>query len=106
MSSRRGHRSSERQQAARRRGDATRAERGEGSAFVGRWAVEVCDRCGRAIVMGEPAAHVRRFDRDVALCPTCVALVPDQPTWVAAPPRHGRPAVPLVARERDLPRAA
>jgi hypothetical protein len=93
-------------QTARRERGATRAGLHEGAAFAARWAVEACDHCGRPIVIGEPAAHIRRFDREVALCGACLALVPDEPTWVAAPPRHGRPAVPLVARERRLRRAA
>ena len=74
-------------------------------AFVDRWAVEACDHCGRTLVLGEPATHVRRFDRDVVLCPTCLAA-PEMPTFMAAPARHDRPAVPLAARERDLRRVA
>jgi hypothetical protein len=76
------------------------------SAFADRWAVEACDHCGRSLVLGEAVVHVRRFDRDVALCPACLALVPDAPTFVPAPARHDRPAVPLAAREPDLRRVA
>ncbi len=106
MSSGRGYPSNVQQRSTRRKGGATRAGRDEGVAFAARWAVEACDRCGRTIVMGEPVAHVRRFERDIALCATCLARVPDKPTWVAAPSRHGRPAVPLVTRERELRRVA
>jgi hypothetical protein len=106
MRSHRGRSSSVQERLARRERGLARARRDDGSAFAARWAVAACDQCGRAIVMGEPVTHVRRFDREVVLCPACVAPVPETPTWVAAPARHGRPAVPLVTPERDLRRAA
>jgi hypothetical protein len=106
MSSHRGPSSSVQERLARGGRVVARARRDDGSKFAARWAVAACDHCGETIVMGEPATHVRRFDRDVVLCPACVVLVPETPTWVAAPARHGRPAVPLVATERDLRRVA
>jgi hypothetical protein len=61
------------------------------------WAVAACERCGRSAVLGEPMTTVRLYDRDVLVCPDCLAA-PAQPTWVAAPDRHGRQPVRLVAR--------
>jgi hypothetical protein len=60
------------------------------------WAVAACERCGRSAVLGEPMTKTRLYDRDVLVCPECLAA-PAQPTWVAAPDRHGRQPVPLVA---------
>jgi len=106
MSSRRWDPSSVRRWLARRERGESRAGHAAETRFAARWAVEACDHCGQTLVMGEPGARVKRFGREVVLCPSCLARVPDRPTWVAAPPRHGRPAVPLVRRERDLRRAA
>ena len=71
-----------------------------------RWGVASCDRCGRTIVMGEPLARLRLGGRDVVLCPECLEPAPAVPTWRAAPDRHGREPVRLVAPERDLRRVA
>ena len=71
-----------------------------------RWGVACCDRCGRTIVMGEPLLRVRLGDRDAVLCPECLEPAPAVPTWKAAPDRHGREPVRLVAPERDLRRVA
>ena len=62
----------------------------------GRWAVAACERCGRTAVLGEPMTKVRLYDRDALVCPDCLAA-PAQPTWVAAPDRHDRRPVRLVA---------
>ena len=71
-----------------------------------RWGVDSCDRCGRTIVIGEPLARLRLHDRDVVLCPECLEPAPAVPTWKAAPERHGRAPVRLVAPQTDLRRAA
>lgn len=62
-----------------------------------RWAVGACERCGRSAVLGEPMATVRRFDRDVLVCHDCLDPAPARVTAVAAPERHGRMPVRLVA---------
>ena len=105
MSSRRWDPSNVRLWLARRERGEGRTPREEGAALAARWAVGGCDHCGRTIVMGEPVAHVHRFDHDAVLCADCLAVVPDEPTWVAASPRPNRP-VALVTPERDLERAA
>lgn len=78
----------------------------ETAALERRWGVATCARCGRAIVIGEPIARVRSRDIAPTLCVECLEPARAVPTWVAAPERHGREPVRLVAPRRDLERAA
>jgi hypothetical protein len=71
------------------------------------WGVAGCDRCGKTLVLGEPAAHVRLNGRDVLLCPECMEPAREVPTWVAAPAaRPDRVPVRLGTPQTDLRRVA
>jgi hypothetical protein len=78
----------------------------EAAALERRWGVATCARCGRAIVMGEPIARVRSRDIAPTLCVECLEPARVVATWIAAPERHGRQPVRLVAPRSDLERAA
>lgn len=95
MGRHRGHSSTAQQSGhASPRSDARDRDRNLDQARL-QWAVAACERCGRSAVLGEPMTRLRLYDRDVLVCPECLAA-PAQPTWVAAPDRHGRQPVRLT----------
>jgi len=94
----RGQSSTAQQGQASTRRDAANRDRARRDAEARqRWAVGACERCGRSAVLGEPMATVRRYDRDVVLCPECLDPAPARSASIVAPDRHGRAPVRLVA---------
>lgn len=70
------------------------------------WGIARCERCGQTLILGEPAARLRRDGRTALLCPECLEPAPAAPTWIAAPARPGRAPVRLGEPRTGLRRVA